>query len=429
MSLIKEELVSRFITYPNYFKKGAEFLANQFNCTAEEVRASRLRAKEILKGDEDTHKDVYISELEGASILEERLNSDTGETTVILQSNKPLSPDEIDKLVSVDNVTRYVSMTWLKSHKNGVWTYSIATKSLIKDFYNLAGLQERIKTLLPQFTPVEIPFVTKNINRSLVVYIADDHAGMLLEGSIFGNEWNEIEYEKRLLKIVERIKNSNDIFEEIIVVSLGDQLNGWNAQTTRGGHIVPSLSNRDQFDIYTRARRRFYDELFLSEKSNNYSVYEVNDSNHSGLGFSYMANQFLKLYVENKYPSVVFRNEEDFITHIPTMGHNILAVHGKDERDQTRNFPLNLDPKTEVYFTDYILEKGLNPKHEYVHVMKADLHRYNENRGKSFRYINVPSISVGSSWQEKNFSSSYSAALLEMYERGNPEPLTQLVRF
>lgn len=63
-------------------------------------------------------------------LTEKDSNRITGEETLTYQSLTPLTPAEIDELAGVDNITRVVSRTWLKSNKNGVWTYSICTKLL-----------------------------------------------------------------------------------------------------------------------------------------------------------------------------------------------------------------------------------------------------------------------------------------------------------
>lgn len=65
-------------------------------------------------------------------LTEQDTNRQTGEEVLTFKSDKPLSPSEIDELAQVDNVTRTVTRTWLKSNKDGFWTYSICTKLLEK---------------------------------------------------------------------------------------------------------------------------------------------------------------------------------------------------------------------------------------------------------------------------------------------------------
>src|SRR5690348_12407305 len=48
----------------------------------------------------------------------------TGSRKITLESDKPLSPKEIEQLAGVDNISTFIDRVWSKSHKNGTWTYS-----------------------------------------------------------------------------------------------------------------------------------------------------------------------------------------------------------------------------------------------------------------------------------------------------------------
>lgn len=73
-------------------------------------------------------KSVPLSVYDKPVLTEQDSNRQTGDETLTFQSSKPLSPEEIDALAQVDNITRVVTRTWLKSSRNGIWTYSICTK-------------------------------------------------------------------------------------------------------------------------------------------------------------------------------------------------------------------------------------------------------------------------------------------------------------
>lgn len=66
-------------------------------------------------------------------LTEKENNRETGEEVLTFTSASPLTPSEIDELAGVDNITRVVSRTWLKSNKMGQWTYSVCTKLIEKD--------------------------------------------------------------------------------------------------------------------------------------------------------------------------------------------------------------------------------------------------------------------------------------------------------
>jgi len=446
-----EEIVQKFIQRPVYLTNGAGLLAKLWKCSREDiVKAKRIaKGKKVLDSSKKDSKPVSSSPkmsielpfspedvIESAGKFNtERVNVEKGEKELSkVCSTSPKSAKEIKELFTIDDVTTSLSSYWIKEQSNG-FLVSALVKVITKDFYSKEELKDKLKELFPKehiFAVRTNKIESTPTKDTLVIYISDDHVGMLLkeEKSIYQNSNSEENYSERLTKIVKEVINLPYTFQEILVVSLGDQMNGYNQFTTRGGHIVPSLSNKEQFDQYVSARKKFYDQLFNTGKASEYGILEVNNSNHSGNGFSYMANEYLRLYIETKYPEVVIENSESFIQAAETYsGHILILVHGKDEQHQKAGFPLNLDAKTEVFFTDHILEMGFNPKTQFCHVVKGDLHKFNENEGKNFRYVNVGSIANGSYWQEANFGNSSPGALLEIYDSAYREPIRQIIRF
>jgi hypothetical protein len=73
----------------------------------------------------------------------------------------------------------------------------------------------------------------------------------------------------------------------------------------------------------------------------------------------------------------------------------------KDNNSQTRQFPLTLNPQTELFFANYIAEKGIYSPHIYV--VKGDLHNYAYTTGKRFDYISVGSMYGSSNYITANF--------------------------
>jgi hypothetical protein len=236
---------------------------------------------------------------------------------------------------------------------------------------------------------------------------------------MFGNEWNEDIYRERLLKVSNELKKLDIKFEEVHIISLGDQMNGWNSQTTRGGHEVKSLSNKEQFDIYTRARVAFYDDILCSGVAKDYIIHDVENSNHTGKDFSYMANSFLDMYLKAKYPTVerksYFLPVESFDYGIHTIGF----THGKDEKLMTRAMPLKLDPKTDLFLFQLFDKKGLSPSTRRITLYKGDLHQYALDKGKFGRYVNIPSIMGSTDWTEINFGNTEGGAIIEIFDKNS----------
>jgi hypothetical protein len=206
-------------------------------------------------------------------------------------------------------------------------------------------------------------------------------------------------------------------------------MNGWNSQTTRGGHEVTSKTNKEQFDEYTSARVAFYDELFQSGMSQNYFVHDVENSNHTGNGFSYMANQFLDMYLQGKYPQVSRISYHEAIGGFEYGNHVILLGHGKDERFMKKPMPAILDPKTDLYLYDYLSNQRYCPADMNVTFYKGDLHQHGLQNGKFGRYVNVPALSGASDYGDLNYGNTKGGALLEVLDRTSYRISSQAIWF
>lgn len=430
-----DKITQKFLSNPTYLENGAGLLAKRFSVTKETIYKAKERARAIITADEKAELQEIIADQEDqlATYIGSKPNEDGNGAVKTYQSTRPLSPEEIEKLSGVDGINTYVSRFWDKLQTNGIWTYSIDVRFRIKDFYSKEDLKDKLKELFPEVKPIDLPVITTSRvvqDKLLVIVLADDHAGAVSDNMMFDNEeYTREVYEKRLLKVVEEVVKLGNVFDEVIVLSLGDQLNGWNSQTTRGGHEVKSVSNKDQFDMYIKARRVFYDTLFSSGVTDQYTVYDIENSNHSGLGFSYMANQYLDVYIELKYPQVTRESVENIIGGIEYGQHLILMTHGKDEKVQKRPLPYNLNEKTDLLIYDYAQNKGYSPYSYSITFYKGDLHSYGIQLGKFGRYINVPSIIGNMDYSDINFGNSKPGALLEIFDKETSTVQSQAIWF
>lgn len=426
-----EQISQKFITNPKYLDKGAGYLSKQWECRKEEI----YEAKEIARAHFHGRK---VSELEGVIAIQEEAiaryigseKSDIG-TTKKFESTKPLSPEEIEKLASVDNINTYVARVWDKLLPSGVWTYSIDIRYRIKDFYSKEELEDKLKDIFPDgLSAFEMPKVAiSNDKLALFVYIADDHVGLEYSNSLYGSSYSCGVYKNRMKRLAEAISCLNvGTVKEVYIIRLGDEADGYNARTTRYDHALESLSNKDQFDIFTSVNKEFYDTIFSSGISEEYTIVNCNNSNHSGLGFSYILNKSLQFYLEGKFPSVNVINLESFIGGIEWGNHVIGLVHGKDEKYMRSPMPLNLDPKTDLWLFEYYDNKGYSPSKRFISTIKGDLHKYNVNDGRSGRYVNVPSIAGGSPYIEHNYGFTLPGALIEFIEKDSPNIVSQIIR-
>lgn len=340
-------------------------------------------------------------------------------STFTIDSPTPLQPEEIAKLVGADGVSIRVDRTWLKSHKNDTWTYSILTVASIKDFYNLSELEGRLNKILPQSKPLTLPKVGKSKSKTLLTLnLADIHAGALgSDKTPFPTIYTKDTLKERLSLFSSEVeKYTNNTYEEVWLINLGDALNGWDSQTTRKGHEVPSLSNKDQFDIFLECMINYYETIFNLGLTNKYKVINILNDNHIGTSLNYIVMKSIELYLSQKYPQVEFIQQWDFIKTYKFGKHTIALTHGKD--DKVMKFPMKmvLDEKLDNWLNQYFLHQGSSPVDSFNHLIKGDLHSKNESFGKFGRYVNVASVMGTSDYIALNYGFSKSGALIEEYQ-------------
>jgi len=441
--MIINEIVQKFLQSPPYLNNGAGFLAKKWNCTKEEIKEARGIARNMLKQTSTFNQEDFIptpcipkSEMLDLNTFDcdaqpKYVGSDQSVDGVTkrFESSNPLTPKEIEDLAGVDNITTFIARVWDKLLPNGKWVYSIDIRFRIKDFYNSTELQEKLRELMPDLEPVWFP-VNKALepaNKALVICLADDHVGAINVTNLFDHKLYS--YSDRLDKVFDEIMDLGQSFDEVHIISLGDQMNGWSSQTTRGGHEVKSLSNKEQFDEYVSARVAFYDKVFTSQISENYFVHDVENSNHSGLGMSYMANKAIEMYLDGKYPQVFRESITEAIGGFQYGEHVVVFGHGKDEKFQKRPMPATLNAQTDLYLYDYIGNKGYTPYKNHITFYKGDLHQLGFQMAKFGRYVNVQSIAGHSDYGDLNFGNTKGGALLEILHKDSYRITSQPIWF
>jgi len=261
----------------------------------------------------------------------------------------------------------------------------------------------------------------KTNEKGLFIYLSDMHIGASNDDSQYSNIYNtEIIYERlsKILNYLSQQKNIYGKFESLFIVNLGDMLDGYNSETTRTGHILPqNLGNKDQFKTYLDIMLWFFNSIINLNLTNNLNYYSIGDDNHSG-DFGYIANLSLKYIFELKYPHINFNLFNKYIEHFFYGDHAFIASHGKDKKQMKNNLPSHLDQKTDLFFVNYI--KINNIKNKSVIVVKGDLHQYNTEIGKNFRYTNIPSIYGGSPWTDLNYGYTQPGFVFQIIEKNNP---------
>ena len=289
-----------------------------------------------------------------------------------------------------------------------------AEKDEIKDLKSIVAKLAKNKTIDFEKVKEIIEDITKNpykelpVNRNnqdnsypdLIIWLSDLHIGAYnakYSSFIQLPNYDITEIKNRLTKIVENFAGQS--YHSVYIVNLGDAIDGFNKETTRGGHELPEiLDNKEISEAFIECMMEFFVSLTKEIRSEDFNYLSIGEANHDGdfgwlnqkLLASYISQLGVKSYVSN-YPIDNF-----------TIGkHSFLYCHGKDSLNQSRQFPLTLNPNTELWFNNYIAEKGL--KNEHIYVIKGDLHNYAYTTGKQFDYISVGSMYGSSNYIVANF--------------------------
>lgn len=250
--------------------------------------------------------------------------------------------------------------------------------------------------------PFKIP-EKYNTGKDLVLHLSDIHVGACLNsGSLYENDWNEEELERRLNKIVSLIASNFGIVDTIVVNLLGDYLDGMDRMTARRDHFMPqNMDNREQFNVFIRRMITFFGEL--SACCSKIKVYAVPEGNHDG-NAGYMTIKALEAIATAKFPDIEFKVYERFFGHYTFKNETYLIMHGKDAQFMKKPLPLNLNDSSSNLLRDWLDREGLHGEH--IHIIKGDLHSNNLNSCRKFDYRNVLSLFGDSDYSQMNYTSN-----------------------
>lgn len=246
-------------------------------------------------------------------------------------------------------------------------------------------------------------------NKTLRIILTDIHVGMQPNEnhySLYNYTWDLHELEKRRKQVIQSVVDLNQEFEEIHVIDLGDLTDGFNAETTRGGHkLAQNLTNREQFEVAFEFKASLLLELQELFKVNVISYNAVN-CNHSA-DLDYIVNSSLKTYVEKLNNNIKVINIESFIGHYKHYNHTFALLHGKDQQHMRFGLKPKLDDKGKTFLEDYVRQNNLNG---CITIEKGDSHvqLIDECTSKVFNYNNYLAFSPPSGWVQHNFGSSKS---------------------
>lgn len=342
----------------------------------------------------------------------------------ITKDCKPFAPhfieshteDELKELLlqySVDRVAKNAKRDEVKSLTDCIKSQT----KVINDLNNKKKLLEELS--LSKFDINHKVFNSSNDkDSSLIIYLSDLHIGAYNEPDGYEelDSYSEGDIMNRLNAIIKKF--SNKTYEDIIVCNLGDSIDSYSGQTTRGGHDLPTvMSNKQQSKLYLKVMMQFFTDLISNVNIKGSLYYKcIGESNHDGdwgwinnIALSNLLSQRLNVncYVSD-YP----------IDYFDVNMNKFIYLHGKDSKNQFKNFPLTIDPKTEIWFNNYIINNKISTEKD-IYVVKGDLHQYAITCAKTFMYISVPSLYGSSNWIVANFQKTkWGVSFMEVTSNG-----------
>lgn len=234
---------------------------------------------------------------------------------------------------------------------------------------------------------------------------SDVHIGMDTDkdkNSMYAVEWNKETILETAKTIVSKtIEQQKSPF--LVVDELGDFLDGFNAQTTRGGHALPqNMTNEEAFDcalefkmILVDGLVSYYDEILFNNICND---------NHAG-AFGYFVNKAFKDIVKIKYPGIKVVNHRKFMNHYFVNGVCSIISHGKDDKTLKFGFKPFLDSKGLEKIDQYCKQNEIYKRAELIIFKKGDSHQclFDMCTSDDFYYYNYPALSPSSQWVQNNF--------------------------
>ena len=323
---------------------------------------------------------------------------------------------EIDEYCQVYNLPRKDITSYKLVSHTGTPFYNIVFKENVvdvaKDEINFD------KIISKHIKPVEVKIENKQNQSDFdVLTYSDVHIGMDTNSkgnSMYATEWNARKvYKASNNMVLETIKNQKS--DLLIVDELGDLLDGYNGQTTRGGHSLPqNMTNEEVFDCALKFKMKILDNLihYYGEiRFNN-----ICNDNHAG-SFAYFVNSAFKSLAEQKYRNVSVNNYRNFISHYFVNDVCFVITHGKDDSTLKFGFKPHLDTKQIEKIDQYLKQNNVYQKAKKIIFKKGDSHQclFDMAGSDDFYYYNYPALSPSSQWVQNNFKKGRRGFVIESF--------------
>ena len=243
----------------------------------------------------------------------------------------------------------------------------------------------------------------------------DVHTGMDASRgglSLYPVEWNgDMLLENIKLMAEFTIKNKQS--DILYIDELGDYMDGWDGETTRGGHKLPqNMTNETAFDYGLKAKVLLID--ILQSEFKHIVCNNICEDNHSG-AFGYVVNSAFKSVIEHKYSNVQVVNHRKFLNFYKIQDRMIVLTHGKDAKNLKFGFKPQLDPRQIEKIDQFLKNYSVYNNCNYITFSKGDSHQclFDLCSSDDFDYFNYPALSPSSEWVQTNFKRGRRGFVLE----------------
>jgi len=234
---------------------------------------------------------------------------------------------------------------------------------------------------------------------------ADTHIGMETnsEGTaMYSENWKSSDIMESMIAMCVAVIE-NKVGDTLYIDELGDFLDGYNADTTRGGHSLPQcMTNDEAFRLGLDFKMQMIS--ILSPHFNKIVCHNICNDNHAG-SFGSVLNHAFMVAAELRFSNVEVINIGSFIGHYFVGEHAFVISHGKDKQFLKFGFKPQLDSKQIEKIDHYLKHNDIYRKAKYIEFSKADSHQLllDYTTAQDFDYFNITSLSPSSEWAQTNF--------------------------
>lgn len=244
----------------------------------------------------------------------------------------------------------------------------------------------------------------KPTSKSLTIWLSDWHIGARVDDPTNSNKhFGREDIMNRLDNLFNSIPKYS--YNTVSLVVLGDMIDGFNGQTTRGGHQLPqNMGDDEQLSTYIDAITFCIESTIQKIDHKTLNLVTIKGGNHDGFALGHLTYQIFKRYVTEDYIQAKMM-ESPMFGHFSVGNHTYVISHGKDPYYCTRGLSLNVTDKDRGTYLAYLLKNNIDPKTTKVHFVKGDLHQDNfQQVGTNIDVRTVASLFGASDYSDYNFS-------------------------